>query len=183
MSVIDNDTGQRLLRIARGAIATAVGCGAAPEADSSLLGLPHNGVFVTLRKFGELRGCIGTFDGNGELADVVRKMARASLGDPRFVNTPVSAAELADIRIELSVLSPLEPIADPTDFEYGRHGVYLKSGHATGCFLPDVGMDLGWDKETFLRHLCSNKMGLAPDAWRSPAIEAWRFVVSKFVEA
>ncbi|MCB9852980.1 MAG: AmmeMemoRadiSam system protein A [Phycisphaerales bacterium] len=182
MSVIDQQTGRRLLEIAREAISTALRGIAEHDTEASMLGLQHNGVFVTLRNSGELRGCIGTFSEKGELVDVVRKMAKASLGDPRFADMPVSASELGDIRIELSVLSPLEKIAHATEFDYGRHGVYLKCGHATGCFLPDVGLDFGWDKETFLRHLCSNKMGMAPDSWRSPTIEAWRFEVAKFVE-
>ncbi|HPF40780.1 MAG TPA: AmmeMemoRadiSam system protein A [Phycisphaerae bacterium] len=183
MNTIDQETGQRLLRLARRTLAEELTGTRETTADPSLAGLPHNGVFVTLRKWGELRGCIGTFEGAGELVDVVRRMAAAALGDPRFVSMPVSASELTDIRIELSVLSPLEPIDDATDFDFGRHGIYLKQEFATGCFLPDVGQDLGWDKETFLRQLCAHKMGLAPDAWRSPKIQAWRFTVSKFVEA
>lgn len=182
MSEIDDLIGSLLLRVARDAMVTHMEGGEDRAADPSLAGLPHNGVFVTIRKFGELRGCIGTFDGAGELVDVVRKMARATLHDPRFVDAPVSASELHDLRIELSVLSPLEKIDRADDFEYGRHGLYLKCGHATGCFLPDVGRDLGWDKETFLRQLCAHKMGLRPDAWKSPDTEAWRYTVSKFVE-
>lgn len=183
MSDLDEFIGALILRVARDTITAHLEGGREHAADESLRGLPHNGVFVTLRKTGDLRGCIGTFDGRGELVDVVRKMARASLGDPRFVDMPLSAGELKDIRIEVSVLSPLERIEDPTDFEYGRHGIYLKCGHSTGCFLPDVGVELGWDKETFLRQLCAHKMGLRPDAWRSGDMEAWRFSVSKFVES
>lgn len=182
MSVIDHVSGMLLLRVARDAIAAHLQGGVPSEADPSLKGLTHNGVFVTLRNQGELRGCIGTFGSAGELVDVTREMARAALGDPRFADRPVSASEMADLRIELSVLSPLEAIEKATDFDYGTHGIYMKHGHATGCFLPDVGLDMGWDQEMFLSHLCAHKMGLKPDAWRSPDIDVWRFTVSKFIE-
>lgn len=183
MSSINDELGILLLRVARDALSATLSRTQVRETDPRLIGLSHHGVFVTLRRSEQLRGCIGTFSGDGELVDVVRNMAAAALDDPRFVQYPVTASELPDIRIELSVLSPLERIESADLFDFGTHGVYLRCGNSTGCFLPDVGQDLGWDKETFLRELCSHKMGLTPEAWRSPDIQAWRFKVSKFVES
>jgi uncharacterized protein len=182
MPTIDEELGALLLRVARDALATTLRGDLERDVDPRLKGLHHNGAFVTLRRNGELRGCIGTFSASDELVDVVRNMAAASLEDPRFADIPVSANELPEIRIELSVLSPLESVKLPDGFTFGTHGIYLRHGNATGCFLPEVGQDLGWDKETFLRELCSNKMALRPDAWRSAQVEAWRFTVSKFAE-
>lgn len=180
MEVIDDHTGVGLLRTARNAITTKIS-GQLPS-ETPPLTIARRGVFVTLRKGDQLRGCIGTFTPNADLPETVAEMARAATQDPRFVNTPISASELKDIRIELSILSPLEQIEDPLSFELRRHGIHLKQGKATGCFLPDVGANLGWDKETFLSELCRQKAGLPPDAWRSDQTAVFRFTVQKFVE-
>jgi len=183
METISDETGARLLRVARSAIQAAVSGGADALIDEKdWPALPRCGVFVTLRKSGKLRGCIGTFTPMSDLPQTVAQMARAATRDPRFTATPIGSEELHNIRIELSILSPLEHIADPLSFELGRHGVKIRYGMATGCFLPDVGADLGWDKETFLSELCRQKMGLSPDAWRDEQAEVSVFTVQKFAE-
>ena len=183
MESIDDHTGVKLLRMARAAITTKIsGEPNHPMDDSFKSVTARRGVFVTLRKSGQLRGCIGTFTPNADLPETIAEMAMAATQDPRFVNTPISASELKDIRIELSILSPLERMEDPLSFELRRHGIHLKQDKATGCFLPDVGANLGWDKKTFLSELCRQKAGLSPDAWRSEQTEIYRFTVQKFVE-
>ncbi len=144
--------------------------------------MARRGVFVTLRKRGRLRGCIGTFTPRADLPETVVEMSASATRDPRFTAMPISPTEEKDIRIELSVLSPLRRIEDPLDFELGRHGIYLRHGIAAGCFLPEVGTESGWDKERFLSELCSQKAGLSPDAWRDRAVEIQVFTVQKFVE-
>ena len=187
MEKIGEETGARLLRVARSAIQATVLAGpdAPPDAhpvEEDWPVMAPQGVFVTLRKSNKLRGCIGTFSPMSGLAQTVAEMARAATRDPRFTTTPIAARELQDIRIELSVLSPLERIADPLSFELGRCGVQIRHGSATGCFLPDVGAAQGWDQKTFLSELCRQKMGLSPDAWRDEQAEVYVFTVQKFAE-
>jgi AmmeMemoRadiSam system protein A len=183
MENIREETGARLLRVARSAIqATVLGSDDPFVEEQDWPALPRLGVFVTLRKSGKLRGCIGTFSPMADLPQTVAEMARAATNDPRFTATPIGSGELPDIRIELSILSPLEPVADPLSFELGRHGVKICHGLATGCFLPDVGASQGWDKKTFLSELCRQKMRLSPDAWRDEQAEVYVFTVRKFAE-
>jgi AmmeMemoRadiSam system protein A len=179
MSGLDEHTSKRLLQIARSAISAEVaGATSAPsEADPDL---PGRGVFITLRKFGDLRGCIGTFTPQGNLSDTVRAMAASAAHDPRFVQMPIREAELGDITIEVSVLSPLQPIANPLELEAGVHGIYVRRGVQSGCFLPDVATERAWDAETFLSICCEQKAGLEPDAWRTPGTEVFVFTVEKF---
>lgn len=182
MANLDEATGRRLLRRARAALERHI-AGFTSLIDSDPWPeLPHCGAFVTLRKFERLRGCIGTFTPEGDLLDVVDAMAVAATEDPRFTSMRISAAELRDVRIELSVLSPRRRIGDIAEFEFGRHGVYVRNGCATGCFLPDVGQEQGWDQERFLAELCRQKAGLSPEAWRDPKTELYVFTVQKFRE-
>lgn len=182
MHTLDDKTSQRLLRHARDAICTSLTGDRAQSDAEPWPDLPHAGVFVTLRKHHALRGCIGTFSPEGALHEVVAEMAVAATHDPRFVEMPISLSELPEIRIELSVLSPRVRIHDPLDFESGVHGIYLKHGGRSGCFLPDVGEELGWDKERFLAELCRQKACVAPNAWRDPATEIFTFTVQKLKE-
>ena len=134
------------------------------------------GVFVTLRTEGRLRGCIGCFEASQPLHEVVAEMAESSaLRDPRFILDRLRPEELEELTIEISVLSPLQKIDDPLDFELGRHGIYLKRGVASGCFLPQVAEETGWSKEEFLTQCASGKAGLPADTWKDPATEVFRF--------
>lgn len=181
MNELELEISAKLLRLARDAISAAL-TGETAVVDESLRALEPRGVFVTLRKHGELRGCIGTFMPEGDLPTTLCRIAVAATRDPRFRDAPLSASELTDIRIELSLLSPLEKIADPLDFEVGRHGLYLRRGMAVGCFLPDVAVEHGWDREGFLSALCTHKIGLHAEAWKESGTEIFRFTVSKIVE-
>ncbi len=182
MHTLDDRTSQRLLQHARDAIRASLTGDSAWGDAKPWPDLPHAGVFVTLRKHHALRGCIGTFSPECALQDVVAEMAVAATHDPRFVENPISLAELPDIHIELSILSPRVRIHDPLAFESGVHGIYLKNGGRSGCFLPDVGEELGWDKERFLTELCRQKAGLSPNAWRDAATEVFTFTVQKLSE-
>jgi AmmeMemoRadiSam system protein A len=132
-----------------------------PEADEA------RGVFVTLQLHGRLRGCIGFIEGVAPLADsVIQNALSAAFRDPRF--DPLVADELPDTTIEVSVLSPLQPVASWQDIEIPRHGVVLqKSGHRS-VFLPQVAEELGWDRDQTLTEL-SLKAGLPADAWKHGA--------------
>lgn len=137
----------------------------------------HQGAFVTLHTHGDLRGCIGCFVARQPLWQVVREMAAASATqDPRFFGMPLRPSELDDLSIEISVLSPLRRIKDPmTEIELGTHGIYVKRGFHSGCFLPQVAQETGWTKEEFLANCCAGKAGMAPDAWKDPGTEVYVF--------
>jgi AmmeMemoRadiSam system protein A len=172
----------RLLRHAQRTLESYVTGHTLPIDDDWPADLLRCGVFVTLRVAGCLRGCIGTFEATDALPALIARMTLAAANDPRFANHPLSARELPDLRIELSLLSPLERIADPLDFELGRHGIYLRHGTHVGCFLPSVAIEHGWSKEILLAQCCAQKAGLVDDAWRDPDAAVFRFTVDKIVE-
>ena len=160
---------------ARGVIDCAVRC-----TDASGMVTPQTqvescgGVFVTLRTSGQLRGCMGTLGVSGPLAEAVRHAAvSAALHDPRF--PPVAAVELADLDIEVSIMSEPRPMRDLDDLELGRHGIIVSRGRQRGLFLPQVATDHHLDKEAFLSRCCSEKAGLPADAWRDPETEVLLF--------
>lgn len=173
----------RILALARDIIAAELN-GTAPSLRfaQELTAIPHNGLFVTLRNGDALRGCIGTFSGEKRFVETLVDMSRASLIDPRFVDIPISASEVPRIRIEVSVLSPLTRLTDPLDFEFGREGILVERDDQRGCFLPEVGQDLGWDREMFLSTLCAQKAELDPDAWRDAETDLYKFSVWKICE-
>lgn len=165
-----------LLSIARRALEAAVRRESEPKPDAPVpAGRRHPeldarcGCFVTLKNGERLRGCIGCFTSDRPLAETVAEYARISATqDWRFADDPITPAELDDIAIEISVLSPLERIADPLDLELGVHGIYIQRDGRSGCFLPQVATEWGMSKEQFLSDCCAHKAGLSPDAWRDP---------------
>jgi AmmeMemoRadiSam system protein A len=173
----------RLLEIARAVIEAAAK--GEPEPDHHVDDHPklrqHLGAFVTLHKSGQLRGCIGRFLPDEPVWQVVAQMARsAAMEDPRF--QPVAESELADIDIEISVLSPLVKTADPLSLELGVHGIYVKRGGRSGTFLPQVATEHHMTKEEFLSTCCAHKAGLEPDAWKDPETEVYLYTAQIFKE-
>jgi len=140
------------------------------------------GAFVTIRKQGALRGCIGNVLGRGPLYLTVRDMAiAAAVEDPRF--NPVTTDELKDLDIEVSVLSLPWQIKDVSEIELGVHGVIVSQGlFHSGLFLPEVATETGWTKEEFLSQLCSQKAGLPADAWKDPKTKIEIFTTTKFTQ-
>jgi hypothetical protein len=127
----------------------------------------QQGVFVTLRKRGELRGCIGRIVPDGPLHWLVGAMTvQAATNDPRF--NPVSAGELSQIEIEVSILSTPREIARPDDIVVGRDGVILVKDGRSAVFLPEVAVEQRWSRNEMLDNLCL-KAGLPRDAWRTGA--------------
>jgi AmmeMemoRadiSam system protein A len=138
------------------------------------------GLFVTLRKEGVLRGCIGTLAPEGDLARTVPRFARrAALEDPRF--PALAAEELPECTIEISVLTPPRPVDNPEDIVIGRDGLILELGGRRGLLLPQVAIEWGFDRVTFLAEL-SRKAGLPPDAWQLPGARLWSFQAEVFAE-
>ncbi len=121
-----------------------------------------HGAFTTLHLRGKLRGCIGYVLPTQPLYRTIADTARAAaFDDPRF--RPVTTHEAPELKIEISVLSALRPIA-PEDVVVGHHGLVVVQGGRRGLLLPQVPLQWGWDRETFLSQTCL-KAGLAPDAW------------------
>jgi len=172
---------KQLISLARAAVASAVRRQPAsrPGAATGLLA-EKRGCFVTLTRGGDLRGCIGTFQPDRPLGEMIVEMGRAAAQDPRFVANPITPAELDELTVEVSVLSPLEPTGEPEKLDIGRHGIYVVKGQRSGCFLPEVATDQGWDAVEFLRYCCSHKAGLPSDAWRDPDAKVYLFTSEKF---
>ena len=125
------------------------------------------GVFVTLNKHGQLRGCIGHIPPDYELGKNVGAMAiQAAFNDPRF--QPVTLQELKDLEIELSVLTPLKSIATPDEIVVGRDGVLMTQSGRSAVFLPQVAPENGWDRTEMLDNLCI-KAGLDSGCWKRNA--------------
>ncbi len=138
------------------------------------------GIFVTLKKRGELRGCIGFVKGVEPLGEAIREMAvAAATRDPRF--SPVSSSELSEVVIEVSVLTPMTEVKSTEEIEIGRHGLMLLHGRHSGLLLPQVPVEWGWDVDEFLVNLC-HKAGLPPGSHLEPGAKLLRFSADIFSE-
>jgi AmmeMemoRadiSam system protein A len=165
-----------LLGIARAAIASGLTRNPIPDSPAACASpfpalTEPRGVFTTIYLADQLRGCVGYALPVRPLFRAVAETARAAaFEDSRF--SPVTPEEASGLQISLSVLSPLFPIAADR-VEVGRHGLLISVGAHRGLLLPQVPVEHGWDRETFLAQTCL-KAGLPPDAWRnSAAIEAF----------
>jgi len=168
-----------MLRLARDTIAAHVEARPAPPVPEMSAFASRGGAFVSLHSRGELRGCIGHIEPDEPLGEVIARCAvSACSDDPRF--PPISPIELPDLRIELSLLGPLEPINGPADVEVGRHGLVVERGWHRGLLLPQVATEWKWDAETFLAQTC-HKAGLPKNAWRE-GVKMWRFEAEIFGE-
>ncbi len=138
------------------------------------------GAFVTLHKFGELRGCIGYIKGVLPLIETVKDAAaKAALEDNRFA--PVTKDELSDIDIEISVLSPLKLIKEINEIEIGKHGILIEYHHNHGLLLPQVATGYDWDRETFLNQ-AARKAGLSTDRLKDSETKIYIFTADIFGE-
>jgi len=137
-----------------------------------------SGVFVSIHKGGELRGCIGYIEPVEALWKAVRDMAiSAAFRDPRF--EPLSEDELPLLEIEISVLSPLVKIKTIDEIVVPKHGLYIVKGFYSGLLLPQVAAKYHWDKKTFLEETAA-KAGLPPNAWKDKETEIYIFEAEVF---
>lgn len=158
--------GRELLALARTALATRVR-GLPPPQVAADWDLAWSGLFVTIRHGGDLRGCLGTLASDQPLAEaIVRLAGDVAQHDSRF--EPLQEHELAAVAIDLSILAAPEEVADPAEIIVGRHGLIVEQGRRRGLLLPQVAVEYGWDRETFLAHACE-KAGLPRAAWRQGA--------------
>lgn len=149
----------------------------APPADAQL----HErcGCFVTYKTGEELRGCLGCFTSTDPLYLTIAAYAQASATeDPRFMHNRIRMADLPGLRFDVSVLSPLAPCVEPEKIELGRHGIYIRQGGRSGCFLPQVATETGWSVEEFWGYCCTHKAGLPVNAWRQPGTDCFTFTAA-----
>ena len=170
-----------LIEIARNTLNSYIRSGTMPEPKPLTPKLAEKrGVFVTLHKHGELRGCIGYPEAVKPLYQAVAEMAvSSSTEDPRF--PPVQPEELDDIDIEITVLSPLRRITSPESVIVGRHGLVIRKGFYSGLLLPQVPVEQGWNREQFLANICL-KAGLPPNAWKDKDAQLFVFTGQVFGE-
>lgn len=179
---LDQSQQAYLLKLARDTIAQYLTDGSLIEISTTDEDMhEQRAVFVTLTKDEQLRGCIGQIMARYPLAEAVRNAAvSAATEDPRF--RPVAAAELASLHIEISVLSPMQPVNGYQDVVVGKHGALVKRGMRSGVFLPQVAPEQGWDRDEMLRNLCAHKAGLPPDAYKDAETELYVFTAQVFGE-
>jgi AmmeMemoRadiSam system protein A len=136
------------------------------------------GAFVTLKKHGELRGCIGYTRDVTPLWETVKSVAvQSAFHDPRFPG--IDAAEWGDIDMEISVITPMQRIKDVDEIEVGKHGLYIEQGGRSGLLLPQVAVEYEWDSKAFLEFTCL-KAGLPRDAWKSKDAKVYSFTAEIF---
>jgi AmmeMemoRadiSam system protein B/AmmeMemoRadiSam system protein A len=170
-----------LLSLARQSIAERLGLRAKPaEPVSSPLLDTKCGAFVTIKKHGQLRGCIGYIEAVRPLRTAIVEMAQAAaFEDPRF--SPVTSEEYPEISLEISVLSPLTLISDPETIEVGRHGLVIEQGMHRGLLLPQVATEYHWNRMQFLEHACQKAM-LPASAWKESSTKIYTFSAEVFGE-
>jgi len=176
---LTGDDKKFLLKLARETISEYISKGTLPVID--LPGMNANlktpcGAFVTLSKNNNLRGCIGRFDASEPLYKVVQSMAVASATqDYRF--SKVQTNEINQLKIEISVLTPLKRIKSVDEIIPGIHGIYIKKGNASGTFLPQVASQTGWNREEFLGHCAQDKAGIGWNGWKTAELYTYEAMV------
>lgn len=170
---------RELLAIARRAASSYLRKGKVPPERPVFPKLADPGAaFVTLTRGGRLRGCIGYTEATSPLYRTVQEcVVAAATEDLRFPK--VQPGEVDEIRIEISVLTPLTPIR-PEDIEVGVHGLMIRKGGRRGLLLPQVASEHGWDRQAFLSNTC-RKAGLPPDEWEKGA-DLYSFTAEVFGE-
>ncbi len=141
----------------------------------------RHGLFVTLKIDGRLRGCIGNIAPTEPLGVLIKKVAvQTAFDDPRF--PPLSAPELKQVSFEISVLGEMTLMKKPDELTVGRHGVMIRKGYNQGLLLPQVAVEMGWDRTSFLEGVC-RKAGLPPESWRGKDAQIYLFSADYFGEA
>jgi AmmeMemoRadiSam system protein A len=182
MMTIDSLTQSKLFELVRRSLGQAV---AGDDGQNSKVTNCREvgGVFVTLRRNGKLRGCMGTFHPTGTLEESLDHAARMAACDPRFRGDPITPEEIPQLDVEISILSPPEATSDPLSLVIGTHGIWIRHGQESGCFLPKVAVEQNWNAEEFLSNCCARKAGLPPDAWKNPDAGVFLFKTETFKQS
>ncbi len=167
-----------LVSAAREAVMSRVRGSDVPPTPAGVSAAEPGGVFVTVRCGGSLRGCTGFLEPRMPLIEAVRRCAASAASeDSRF--PPVLEEDLPDLAVEISILSPPRPAADPTALEIGRHGIIVARGARKGLLLPQVAVEHGFGVEEFLDAGC-RKASLAAGAWRDADVTVELFTAEVF---
>ncbi len=178
MEVLKTEEGRTAVALARSAIAGRLGLPGYPVPATGPVFREKRGIFVTLEKGGDLRGCIGFPLPILPLDEAIRDAAiSAAFDDPRF--PPVREAEYPLLSVDVTILSvpvplPGEPASRPEKVEVGRHGLIVRCRGRSGLLLPQVATEYGWDAGEFLSHTCQ-KAGLPSQCWSNPGCEVLVF--------
>ncbi|AKG92104.1 uncharacterized protein, PH0010 family/AmmeMemoRadiSam system protein A [Geoglobus ahangari] len=185
MKLLTPEEGEKAVRLARKAIETYLSKKEVIKDRLEGVFSEKRGVFTTLTKHGELRGCIGFPYPIKRLDEAIIDSAiSAATQDPRF--PPVRLEEMDEIEVEVTVLTPPEKLSVPPEerakaIEVGRHGLMVVYGPYSGLLLPQVAVEYGMDEEEFLTHTCL-KAGLPPDCWLMEGVEVYTFEGQIFKE-
>jgi len=178
---MDKSLQQVLLVLARQSMVAHLAGNDLPALPALLLNEDYTGAFVSLHHGTRLRGCIGRFECKEGVPLTIQRVAIAVLSDPRFISHPVRLDELDKITTEISLLQPMWRTADPMkDLDLNVHGLFIRRGLQTGCFLPKVAGMMRWNTEQLLTRCCSDKAGLHPEAWKEPLTEVFLFSTETF---
>ncbi len=186
MRLLSLEEGEKAVRLARKAIETYLSEKKVVDAKFDGVFAEKRGVFTTLNKHGELRGCIGFPYPVKRLDEaIVDSAISAATQDPRFL--PVKLEEMDEIDVEVTVLTPPEKLEAPPEqraeaVEIGKHGLIVVYRGYSGLLLPQVAVDHGMDEEEFLTHTCL-KAGLPPDCWLMESVEVYTFEGQIFRES
>lgn len=167
-----------LLKLARESIKNHLAKSEMTPPESGFSGIMNEkyGAFVTLKKEGKLKGCIGRFNPEKNLYQTIEDIAiSAATHDRRFEH--VTLEELNLIEIEISILTPLEKIDSVKKIKLGKHGIYIKKGQSSGTFLPQVAKETKWNKEEFLGHCSRDKAGIGWEGWRNAELYIYEAIV------
>lgn len=141
------------------------------------------GVFVSLYLNQELRGCIGCFKSSDQLWKTVANYTLASSKDPRFSHDPLTSSELKGLKLEISILHPLQKIEKYTEATLGQHGIVVEKGASRGVLLPQVATDTGWNLKEFWGYCSLYKAGLEEDSYMDPSVNLYIFETEVFGES
>lgn len=173
----------KLVDIARKSITRMVLEYKRPDLDPSVIkGNLANpaGSFVSIYIDGKLRGCIGSFENDDPLAEVVNRSAASAVMDQRF--DTITPEELPGLSVEISVLSPLKRIISPAEIELGRHGIYIRKGWSKGTFLPQVATKYHLSMEEFLGRCSRDKAGLGWEGWKDAELYTYEAIIINSAE-
>jgi len=136
------------------------------------------GAFVSLYFDQKLRGCIGTFSEEAPLyKNVINMAVSAATNDSRF--SPILASELAQLELEISILTPRQRISDPSEIIIGRHGIYMELGSNRGTLLPQVAVTQDWTVKEFLGNCARYKAGIGWDGWKAAEVYTYEAIIFK----
>lgn len=134
------------------------------------------GIFVSIYRNNQLRGCLGQFTSTIPLIELVHEMTISSaINDTRF--SPIKKEEINELDIEISVLTPLKKVNSINEIQLGKHGIYIKKGANSGTFLPQVTDKTNWNLEEFLGHCSRDKAGIGWDGWKDAEIYTYEAIV------